>query len=653
MSRFRASRNFLILLGVLIMKISDESDNEIKNIMAEFKNIISEMDSNLTKYSQRINFEKKLSNLKENYENDLTDEITYEIESLKFSIQKGELVPLQECSDWCYPDINGFDNDYKCYIKQRFNDTPNPLLRNMYLIIILNLNLNHEIQLFIDQSFNLLNHYLATESNVELANDLLIATFDKCMSFRYRKDDIKSLIVKYAKVDFNDIFNIKCLIELMLSKKKVFKKDDFEELDDICWKCAQKSASVTIIEFLLLGQKISQKLQKNNYSWFDEIGKTYESFADERNDSKMVQIIHLSKAMEYYQKGGNQQAIEETSKKLNKVQKEYKPATIPFEFDVSGAVNAIMTEIYEQIPLNSNEFLEFLTHDKNKFLIPKLEKDDENYNNFINAAPLLAISGQLKFDNNQNITQTLKIDDEEERIRDSNNRQYSLSMIFQNIFLKEMFIYTHELEIFTFNSVITYLSNCKKFLNILNNKKPLLYYFIPIIEEYFKQLDSLLSNEEYNYVLFIDSIVSKLEYLIRKLCEIYDISMKKPQGNGSTSEKLLHDFFNDSKFKELLLENDYDFLKFVLLKPGLNLRNKSAHGFDLSIYTFENANLLLLCFFRLLKYFIIIDDNYFQEFEFFKYHDFDNVSENMLFGLNDMNVKIEEYKLYLLFKFLE
>ena len=653
MSRFRASRNFLILLGVLIMKISDESDNEIKNIMAEFKNIISEMDSNLTKYSQRINFEKKLSNLKENYENDLTDEITYEIESLKFSIQKGELVPLQECSDWCYPDINGFDNDYKCYIKQRFNDTPNPLLRNMYLIIILNLNLNHEIQLFIDQSFNLLNHYLATESNVELANDLLIATFDKCMSFRYRKDDIKSLIVKYAKVDFNDIFNIKCLIELMLSKKKVFKKDDFEELDDICWKCAQKSASVTIIEFLLLGQKISQKLQKNNYSWFDEIGKTYESFADERNDSKMVQIIHLSKAMEYYQKGGNQQAIEETSKKLNKVQKEYKPATIPFEFDVSGAVNAIMTEIYEQIPLNSNEFLEFLTHDKNKFLIPKLEKDDENYNNFINAAPLLAISGQLKFDNNQNITQTLKIDDEEERIRDSNNRQYSLSMIFQNIFLKEMFIYAHELEIFTFNSVITYLSNCKKFLNILNNKKPLLYYFIPIIEEYFKQLDSLLSNEEYNYVLFIDSIVSKLEYLIRKLCEIYDISMKKPQGNGSTSEKLLHDFFNDSKFKEILLENDYDFLKFVLLKPGLNLRNKSAHGFDLSIYTFENANLLLLCFFRLLKYFIIIDDNYFQEFEFFKYHDFDNVSENMLFGLNDMNVKIEEYKLYLLFKFLE
>jgi len=162
-----------------------------------------------------------------------------------------------------------------------------------------------------------------------------------------------------------------------------------------------------------------------------------------------------------------------------------------------------------------------------------------------------------------------------------------------------------------------------------------------------------LSNDEYNYVLFIDSIVSKLEYLVRKLCDIYNISMLKPQGRRTTSEKLLHDFFSDSKFKEVLLENDYDFLKHVLLKPGLNLRNKSAHGFDLIIYTFEYANLLLLCFFRLLKYFIIIDDNYFQELEFFKYQNLDKTSEIIQFGLNDMGSKIDEFKTYLLFKLID
>ena len=47
-----------------------------------------------------------------------------------------------------------------------------------------------------------------------------------------------------------------------------------------------------------------------------------------------------------------------------------------------------------------------------------------------------------------------------------------------------------------------------------------------------------------------------------------------------------------------LLENDFDFLKYVLLKPGLNLRNKSAHGFDLKIYTFKyfSANLIATIF---------------------------------------------------------
>lgn len=608
-------------------------------MLKEFEDIINEMDSELSEYSQKITYEQKLSNLKEKYKNEtnLINEITYEIDSLNFFIEQGKLIPLFGYGNHCYPDINKFDDGYKNYLKQRFQDTSNSILKNMYLIIILNLKLKQEMNFFIDQSLNLLNYYLATEIEIELGNDLLMTTFDKCMSYKYKKDDIKLLIVKYVKAEFNTIFNRKHLIELMLLKKKVFKNDDFEGIEDICWECAQKSASRTKIEFLLLGQKISQKLQNNEDIWFDEIGKTYENLADERHDSKMVQIMHLSDAIEYYKKGKHPQKVEETSIKLKSIQKKFEPASIPFKFNVDSEINIILTEIYEKIPLDSNSFLEFLIHDKNEFLIPKLEKDDKNYNNFMDTAPLLSMINQLKLDNNHNIIQTLKIDNEEERIMDSNYRQYHLSRIFQEIFLNEIFIYSNNLKIFTYDSVITYLSNCQKFLNISNNEKPLLYYFKPVIKEYFKQFELYLSNEEYNFVLFIDSLVSKIEFLVRKLCEIYNINMLKPQGNGTTSEKLLHDFFNDSNFKEVLLENDYDFLKFILLKPGLNLRNKSAHGFDLKIYTVNNANLLLLCFFRLLKYFIIIDDDYFQELEFFKHQNFDKISDIKRFEIRDIN----------------
>lgn len=617
-------------------------------MLKEFEDILNEMDSELSEYSQKITYEQKLSNLKEKYKNEinLINEITYEIDSLNFFIEQGELIPLFGFGDHCYPDINKFDKDYKNYLEQRSQDTSNSILRNMYLIILLNLKLTHEeMKFFIDKSLNLLNHYLTTENNIELGNDLLMTTFDKCMSYRYKKDEIKSLIIKYVKAEFNDIFNIKHLIELMLSKKKVFKEGDFEGLEDICWECTQKSISVTIIEFLSLGQRISQKHNSTKYNWHDKMGETYEDFANEREDSKLIQIKHLSKAIEHYNKGKNPNKVEEASIKLKKVQKEFEPRTISFEFDITVAVNSIIAEIYEKTPLNSNKFFEFLIHTKNKFIIPELEKDDENYNSFIDAAPILAISSQLKLDNNYNINQILNSENEEETIRDINYGQYSFSLIFRKIFLKEMFIYAYDLQIFTYDSVIAYLSNCQKFLNIQDDEKQLLYYFKPIIKEYFQQLELGLSNEECNFVLFIDSMVSKLEYLVRKLCEIYNISMLKPQRNGTTSEKLLHDFFSDSKLKEILLENDYDFLKYVLLKPGLNLRNKSAHGFDLKIYTFDNANLLLLCFFRLLKYFIIIDNDYFPELEFFKYQNFDKISDIKKFAISDIVSIIEEYKI--------
>lgn len=606
-------------------------------MLQEFKNIITEMDSKLTEYSQRIDYKQKLSSLKEKHENkpNLINEVTYEIDSLNFLIGQGKLIPLLGWGDHCYPNINKFDNDYENYLKQRFNDTPNNILKNMYLTIILNLDLNHkDVRLFIDKSLNILNHYLTSENNVELTNDLLITTFYKCLSFRYKKDEIKLLIIKYVKAEFNDMFNIKYLIEVMLSKKKVFKKEDFEGLDDICWDCAQNSTSRTTIELLSLGQKISRKLQSNKYNWFNEMGKTYEKLAEEREDSKLIQIKHLSDAIDYYNKGKNPQKVEESSIKLKKAQNEFEPIKLSMKFNADEAVNAIITKIYEKIPLSSNKFLEFLIHSKNEFLIPKLEKDDKNYNSFNDVTPILAASSQLKLDNNHNINQIINSDNKEESIRDSNHWQYSLSLKFHEIFLREIFIYAFDLEIFTYDSVITYLTNCQKFLNISDNGKPLLYYFKPIIEEYFKQLELGLSNEEENYVLFIDSIVSKLEFLVRKLCEIYDINMLKPQGNGTTSERLLHDFFNDTKFKEVLLENDYDFLKYVLLKPGLNLRNNAAHGFDLRIYTFNNANLLLLCFFRLLKYFIIIDGTYFQELKFFKYQNFDKIIDILRFGLD-------------------
>lgn len=63
---------------------------------------------------------------------------------------------------------------------------------------------------------------------------------------------------------------------------------------------------------------------------------------------------------------------------------------------------------------------------------------------------------------------------------DSNYKQYHLSLIFQKEFLNKVINYGYNLKIFNYDSVITYLINCQKFLNIPNSDKPLIYYFKPL-----------------------------------------------------------------------------------------------------------------------------------------------------------------------------
>ena len=89
-------------------------------MIEEFKNILNEMDLKLTKYSQRRDYEQKLSILKEESENDtnMINELTYEIDSLKFSIRNGELIPIFSSDKWCYPDINKFDNTAKIMLSR-------------------------------------------------------------------------------------------------------------------------------------------------------------------------------------------------------------------------------------------------------------------------------------------------------------------------------------------------------------------------------------------------------------------------------------------------------------------------------------------------------------------------------------------------------
>ena len=129
----------------------------------------------------------------------------------------------------------------------------------------------------------------------------------------------------------------------------------------------------------------------------------------------------------------------------------------------------------------------------------------------------------------------------------------------------------------------------------------------------FIELDTFFADNDYelDYVTITDSLVLKIETLIRNFCEKIEIATFKTRQKGKDKlvmEKLLDDLLADIKSSDInhtgFDEEDRIFIKYVLSeKAGLNLRNKVAHGLmDINEYSFSNIILILSIILKISKY---------------------------------------------------
>ena len=166
-----------------------------------------------------------------------------------------------------------------------------------------------------------------------------------------------------------------------------------------------------------------------------------------------------------------------------------------------------------------------------------------------------------------------------------------------------MKIYLNNIFEFTY---VNNLLNYTHLINYLNKSTPLeeetIKFLNPAISSYFKEIDLYLAQGNGNFVLFMDSIVSKIEFIIRKICNKNEIATTDVYPNNISEKITLEKIFKLDEFKKNLSNSDYHFLKIVLTDEGINLRNELSHGLNFNKYSFSNANLLMFSFLRLLKY---------------------------------------------------
>lgn len=507
-------------------------------------------------------------------------------------------------------ELNSFSNDWQNCLINRLNETENYFLKHYYSLMLFNLTGDRRYYgSYINFTFDLLHYLLENEEYFEdkyykTISSIFVNLLQDDFFPKKKHSELYSLINQFLNnesIDYcfkNDIVYL-CL-KLSKFSKKEFENCNFEYLiNENCNFAELPNSSPLQICALKCAKRLDNvRKNQNDKLWNERIAKKYKQLAYD-NEQAVLKIIFLANSLYYFRNSGNDSESYQTSVELKNIQLRY----FNHIFDSNHCF--IHNNEYNLEFNNSFSLINFLIENNLSGLIPDSKLLDDFEENSLKSRLNIPT---VKFDNLLNImTHDFNLCKRKFQVSDNEDNQNFKSyllylMTFTQLNVDDLFLNSFKNEIFNFESVLDYLYSNYSYLNHIHGLK-LLDIINCVLKEYFIQFKLFVHDEEYNFILFIDSMVSKIELLIRKYFEINCLKTVKDKGEGKSIGLLLNNFFDDEKFKEKISDDDYNFFKMVLLKEGLNLRNKSAHGLDLDIYSFSNANLVLLCFFRILRYF--------------------------------------------------
>lgn len=586
------------------------------NLDKAINKILVEMEDTLYSYADkdRIFFDKfsklnlicqKEENIDLNSYNKLIREINFlnwdnKIRTLKIRNSIGNL----------FLNLSSFSNDWQICLNNRLNETENYFLKHYYSLMLFNLTDERRYYgSYINSTFDLL-HYLSEneeyfEDNYYKTISLIFVNFLQDDFFPKKKQsELYYLINQFLNNEsieycFKEDIVYLCL-KLNKFSKKEFKNCNFEYLiNENCKFADLPNSSPLQICALKCAKKLDiVRKNQNDKLWNERIAEKYKQLAY-NSKQPVLKIIFLVNSLYYFRNSDNDSESYQTSVELKNIQLRYSN-------HIFDSNHSFINHNGKNLQFNDSfSLINFLIENNLSGLIPDSKLLDDFEENSLKSGLNIPT---VKFDNLLNIMsydfnfckRKFQVSDNE---GEQNFKSYLLYlMTFTQLNVDDLFLNSFKNDIFNFESVSDYLYSNYSYLNQIHGLN-LLDIINCVLKEYFIQLKLLIQDEDYNFILFIDSMVSKIELLIRKYFEINCLKTVKDKGEGKSIGLLLNNFFDDESFKEKLNDDDYNFLNMVLLKDGLNLRNKSAHGLDLDIYSFSNANLVLLCFFRILRYF--------------------------------------------------
>ena len=577
-------------------------------------------------------FTKVIDKKHEENNSDEEKKAQWEIDVFNFLIKEENIeprfkLPNDEGKIVEYPNLSRFEEGTYNYLIERLDSTNNPLLKSRYAHILWFSPKKHAkyAQVAIDSYLELVKIYEEKDKKSPLDHhglDVLDAIKNAYFLARHIKSKKEIIKSEIKRLIFHFSFNSSTsfalraqLIECMLNEKKIFSKEDFVDIEKICFQVAEALNNAGkihgAIQMFEIGERVDNKIGKDTQDWRRLIAESYETLIEQsKKSNNPASIVFCQNALENYKKIKDTKKIEELEILYNELKTSIKFSEVKTETDLTEHIKQC-EQIAKKLAKEEPEtIIHVLMLDKN--LLPtykEMEKAAEEHNKKYIADKLLS---RVVNDQNGHAAQHFSTDEEIKYYRILWYYKIFLEMekmpLIKSIFtegIKQGNLSTQVLlDFFTMHSWFGKVLP-KKVPNNQTIEYNWLNLIAPSLNEYFIQMDYFTSSGNIpNFVMSIDSLTLKIEGLIRDICNFSGVAtftMKKDKlGRDIVREKDIRALLHEEKIKELFDEDDLLFFKFVLIeKAGYNLRHRVAHS--LMIFQEYNMNFMLLLILALLK----------------------------------------------------
>jgi hypothetical protein len=528
-----------------------------------------------------------------------------------------------------YPDYDRFIDTTYDYIIERLSSTANPLLKARYAHILWFSPRKHGkyAEIAIDAYLELVKLYEQKDRErpqehfgLDILNAIknafsLSRNINDAKRIELAKSEVKRLIFGFNSKS-SSLFRLRIdLIDLMLKEKTVFSKDDFNGIGDLCIDFAKEVGdSHQSINLFGLGEKIDQRLGTASYIWKELIGETYEKMMRANMDkNKLVAIQFCQDALKNYRQLNDSKKIGELETIYDELKDKVEFKEFKMELDLGDYIKTCEEKAKEIAHHSPEEIYGLLMLNKN--LLPKYAEMKSLAEKILKEHPTQGIFPIEVVDERGHNVQYFS--SEEEMTYYQTLNQYQLYLETQYLpLINAIILEALKEEKMTFSSLIDYFRKHSWFGKTVKKKiqnQEIEYNWInqlaPSLLEYFKQMEYFFASGKYpNLVLCVDSLILKIEGLLRDLCNYSGIftffQTTDNQGRIIYREKDLNALLHEEKIRELFDEDELLFFKFVLVeKIGYNLRHKIAHSLIwFEEYRINYIHLLILMLLKIGKF---------------------------------------------------